>query len=81
MGKLRCPCGAFLSNSYSPHPWTGYIVSGYDVDDLDYAETPTDYLIDKCRQTWECEDCGRIWIAPPGENIGRWYEPRPDKEG
>lgn len=75
MAKLRCICGAQLSNVSSPNKVEGYLISDLDMDskNLDGACA----VADAARGMWECYHCGSLGFNYPEKDSStvKWYRP------
>lgn len=86
MGKLRCMCGAVISNVAVPNNVEGRYFNNREEEHLyglqDHDESYEAFL-DLCRDVWECEECGRLAFSYPGKSDAtvKWYRPEDGKPG
>ena len=75
MAKIKCICGAQLSNVASPNETEGILLRSMDIDHRNEENALT--IIDAGRGVWECHNCGRLAINFPGKDSStvKWYYP------
>lgn len=86
MARLKCLCGNTLSNTISPNPGTGIILTDNDLEDILDAESPDDMaaqISDRERDVWECSGCGRLAVNFPlrSDSTVKWYKPEDGAPG
>ena len=75
MAKLKCVCGAILSNCLCPGDTEGYLLTDRQLSGRDEWESYE--VITLGRGVWECHCCGRLGINHPAANdfTVKWYSP------
>lgn len=77
MAKLKCKCGAQLSNVSVPNNVEGYLLSEFDMDRMSGGTNEVTEIMDHSRGLWECWQCGRLGFHFPDKNSSavKWYMP------
>ena len=74
MSRIKCKCGAVLSNCSCPSRWVGWLYSDEERDT--YFETYPAEVFDVSREVWECAQCGRLAISTKQPDMSViWYSP------